>query len=716
VGEMDKESQEIIEKVKERLTLDGRKKVFEDRHKLSSDFLIEKSDPEAFTKEFLIEKIIQKFELEKLPEKHFRGIKGELRKVDYRLKSKKDVLFLVEAKPLNSNLFEKGADGAVNQIKGLFRLAEVKENYHFGIATDGLKWVKVVFELDITKDLDKIKKILIGKEEVSSERIEEEISKKFYVWYNALLHGGKYKDHENKTKSISTKDCLVENMLFVSNPEEREQIAQILMDRLIFIRFLQARGIVSYDVLHYLSKLDENILNETLKQLFFQVFNKKKTERANIDPKFKDIPYLNGSLFVRTNVELKNPDYKIKARILREVINFLDSFKFVHKENLSNQQILDPEILGYIFERAMTATDRKGTGAYYTPKTITNYISKNTIYPVIIKKVNKLLKEKGYSDSELIESIEKVYRLREPTLEEIYNKIILNLKICDNACGSGAFLLAAADVLLDIYKKIDSELRLGNSEIAMRNLILRNNLYGVDINPNAVEIAKLRLWLWLVTVYDAKDIKPLPNLDYNLRVGNSLIGYINIDKLKEQKLTLLDWNDNEQSLPLLLKRREDLISKYKNASGDKARELKEEIDKIDRKIKNLLDTNLYKEIGNKVKIEQEEFQKLNSFHWGFEFYDVFNGNDKKEGDSGGFDVIIGNPPYIRIQTLKAESPVQVRIFKKIYKTASKGNYDIYVLFDERSLHLLNNFGIFGYIQSHKFFQSNYALLNNSTQQ
>ncbi|MCD6496017.1 MAG: Eco57I restriction-modification methylase domain-containing protein [Candidatus Aenigmarchaeota archaeon] len=709
---MNPDVRHLIEKFEEMLTLNGRKRVFEDGQKLSTDFINQKSDPEAFTKEFLIEPVFRKFNLSKLTEKHFRGIKQDLRKVDYVLKNHKGESFLAEAKPLNSDLFDKSSDGAVNQIKGLFRLAEVQRDYEFGIATDGLKWIfidknsKVVFQYDLRDELDKIREILVGKEEVSSERIEEEISKKFYVWYNALLHGGKYKDHENKTGTISTKDCLVENILFVSKPEDKKQIAQTIMDRLIFIKFLQSKEIVGYDILKYLSSLEENILNEKMKQLFFSVLNTKESERVDIDPKFKGIPYLNGSLFVRTDAETRNPDYKIRAFILKKVIKFLDSFKFVHTEDVSNKKILDPEILGYIFERAMTATDRKGTGAYYTPKTITTYISKNTIHPVIVKKVNKLLKEKGYKDSELLKDIEEVYRLRESTLGEVFSKIILNLRVCDNACGSGAFLLAAADVLLKVYQRIKEELRLRNSEISMRKLILQNNLYGVDINPNAIEIAKLRLWLWLVTAYEPDKVEPLPNIDYNLRVGNSLIGYVDISKFKDHKLTLLDWYSAEKSLNILLKKREDKIKEYKTAAGDKARELKSEIDDLDKKIKKLLDINLFQEISKKTKIDEEEFRKINPFHWGFEFYDIFDGDG--ETDEKGFDAIIGNPPYIRIQNLKLESPAQVEIFKKIYKTASKGNYDIYVLFDERSLKLVNDVGILGYIQPHKFFQANYG--------
>lgn len=678
---MEKEEEEkvedIIEKAREKLKLDRRKGVFEGGEKLSSKFLQEESDPEAFTKEFLIERVFNIFKLKKLPEKHFRGISGELLKVDYRIKNLKGQTFLVEAKPINTYLYEETKGGAVNRIRNLFRLAEVKKEYEFGIATDGLKWIFIdkngteFKKLNLEKNLEEIKEICIGKEEVSVEKKEEEITKKFYERYNDLLHGG---------KQVSKKDCFVNNIKFVEKLEDREQIAQLIMNRLIFIKFLQSKRIIKEDILDYLSKQKESNLNDKLKQLFFYVLNKEK--RYDIDPKFEQIPYLNGGLFIWADVERANHDYSIRIGILKKVIEFLDSFKFIHKESLKSGEVINPEILGYIFEKSMTATDRKGTGSYYTPKTITNYISVNTIFPLLLDKINKFLKEKReYPDRDLLKNIEGIYELREPTLKEVYKQVVRKLKICDNACGSGAFLLKAANALFDIYKKIDNELRLGNSDIIIKKMILLNNLYGVDINPNAIEIAKLRLWLWLADSYDPEEIKPLPNIEYNLRCGNSLIGYIDISGF---------------DLYETLKQREDRIEEYKYASGEKAQHLKEILSALDRRVAEL-DRSLFKKIRKKVKITKEEFFKLRPFHWGFEFYGIFDKN--KLCQERGFDIIIGNPPYGNILKDIEKNFVEATYYFKTIKTdkKGKGSNNAASIFIERSYSLLKSGGVLGYI-------------------
>jgi len=700
---------DLIKDIKERLTLDGKNRVFYEGKELRSEFMNEEAEPEAFTREFLIDKIFSALELEKLPEKKIEDSRG-LRSVDYRIKSKRG-MFLVEAKPLNADLFEKSRDGGVNQIKGLFKLAEVQKNYDFGVATNGLRWVfidrtgKIVDDLRLEADFAQIKEFLVGKEKVVSPKTEEEISKKFYDWYNALLHGGRYKNHENKQKTVAEDDCLVNNIVGVKDLEEREQIAQVVMNRLIFIKFLQSEGIIGEDILGYLAETKEDMLTPKLRQLFFGTLDRPVDDRFDIDERFRDIPYLNGSLFVHTEVERKNIDYKVRAEILKEVIAFLDSFKFVHKEQFENENSIDPEILGYIFERAMTATDRKGTGAYYTPKSITKYISENTVYPCIIEKTNEILKtEKGYKDAELIKDIEELFILPATTLKEIWDKIILKLRVLDNACGSGAFLLAAANILFELNKKINDKIGAENLDTTLKILILVNNLYGVDINPNGIEIAKLRLWLWLADSYEPGYIKPLPNIDYNLRVGNSLIGYVDLGEFKGAKLTISDFLHDEEkpTIDILLKERNDLIREYKITWGEEAKELKGKVHELDGTMSNLLNAELYREFWEKkIEIGKEEFLKLKPFHWGFEFYEVFDLDKTKE--ERGFDVVIGNPPYVRQEAL-GELKTYFQDYFKVYH----GVADLYVYFIEQSISLLNDDGFFSYIVANKWTRANYG--------
>ncbi|RZN40365.1 MAG: hypothetical protein EFT35_03020 [Methanophagales archaeon ANME-1-THS] len=703
-----KSAEVLIRDIKERLTLDGKNRVFNEGRELIPEFMKEPAEAEAFTREFLLDKIFSALELEKLPEKSF-DIPGGHRSVDYRIKSTRG-MFLVEAKPLNADL-EKGRDSGINQIKGLFKLAEVKENYDFGIATNGLRWIfidkneEIVSDLRLEKQFARIKEFLVGKEKVVSPKTEEEISKKFYDWYNALLHGGRYKDHENKLKTISGEDCLVNNVIGVKDPEEREQIAQVVTNRLIFIKFLQSKGIIKGDILQYLSDLEEDILTPKLRQLFFGVLNTPKDKRADIHERFKEIPYLNGSLFVRIEVENRNPDYKIRAEILKKLIEFLDSFKFVHKEQLGNQDSIDPEILGYIFERAMTATDRKGTGAYYTPKFVTKYISEHTIYPFILESANEILRtEKGYRETELLKDIEELFILPATTLKELWNKIIQKIRVLDNACGSGAFLLAAATILFELNRRIDDKLGLGNSDIALKKLILMNNLYGVDINPNGIEIAKLRLWLWLVDSYEPYKVEALPNIDYNLRVGNSLIGYVDVSEFKGAELTLAAWlwDEEKATLEKLLKERNNLIRDYKRVEGEEAKELKDSIKRYDEQINTLLNANLYRQFRErKIAITREEFLKLSPFHWGFEFYEVFDLDKPKE--KRGFDIVIGNPPYVRQEALG-----ELKTYFKDQYRVYHGVADLYVYFIERSLSSLNDDGIFSYIVANKWMRANYG--------
>lgn len=663
----------IINEFYGKLTPTGRFKA-ENGKEIKSDHIVEKSEPEEFTKEFLLRKFIELFELETLPEKIFEAM-GHIRKCDYILKNKKDEKFLLEAKPLNANLFKDVNEGAVNQIKGLYDVHEVVQTYKYGIATDGIKWIfisdakEVLEKFDIRKDFVKIFEIFNGIKEIISLNKEAEITKRFYNWYDALLHGGKYKDNDDKIRNIRKNDSLVENIYNVSKKEERKEIAQIIVNRLVFIKFIQKKGVIGFNLLNFLFNKDDMTIRYTIKELFFQVFNRKPEERhLNLDPKLRKIPFLNGSLFSRIPAEVKNPDYDIKAENIRSLIEFINSFKFLHEESSEYKVSLSPEILGFIFEKAMTREERKSSGSYYTPKDFTKYISEEVIYNYIIDESNIILKEKGYKPEELLSEKPDIFtKPNPPTLVEIFNKIIRDIKICDNACGSGAFLLSASEILFNIWKKIFSLTTLSEDDILIKKRILKNNIYGVDLNPNAIEIAKLRLWMWVTDSYSFESIEALPNIDFNLRFGNSLIGFGKLDPKKrndiidqQAKIELEDYMDllkrykDYRVTRLQLMKKHDTLKEIWNKNYvrlDKKRRIQFDLNSFDiivSKLKNVKDPQ---ETPVKVKISYSKDIPTNLSNW--------------------FNKIEKNRIYPKSLTLTFKNLKNIKIFLNTYSNFEK---------------------------------------------
>ena len=705
---MEEEVKTIIQEARKQLKLECRSSVFDGTKKLAKEDLIKPQKPEEFTKKFIIEKILDLFGIQhELTERSFVISKQGIRHVDYECSSNKGS-FILEAKPVNESLDGSSPSCAVNQIKDIFVLKESRD-FQFGVATDGLKWIlinpggEIIAELMLGSDFSKLSNILVGKRDIASKK-QEEISKRFFQWYNALMHGGSFKDLKGRQRKISPQESLVSNIRNVESELDREEIAQTIVDRLIFIKFIQAKGLIKSDVLQYLAGIRQDALKWTLDQLFFSVLNTEKDKRPQVDPKFDGIPYLNGSLFTKTKPEEQNQYYNVTAEILQKVIEFLDSFRFVTESEVEGgEEALDPEILGYIFERAMTSTDRKGTGAYYTPKYITRYISENTIYPFILEQARDFLRDdKNYKDSELPVSLDDlIENVSSRSLSEIYGDIVQRVRVLDPACGSGAFLLAASNVLLELYNRFEERLGLRNSPLALKKVILKNSIYGVDLNHEGIEIAKLRLWLWLAESYNPEGrIEPLPNIEYNIRAGNSLVGFVDISRFKEARLSLDDFMESEESLTEYLNERDVLINSYKEASGEVARELRVRIEAANEKVKMLLDIRLFQELMKKVGITSDEYRRLEPFHWGFEFHEVFSNTS---GDSG-FDVVIGNPPYVQLQKMKAETDI---LQKGGFETFARTG-DIYCLFYEKGMDVLTPSGNLCYITSNKWMRAGYG--------
>ncbi len=427
----------------------------------------------------------------------------------------------------------------------------------------------------------------------------------------------------------SWRDALARNIALRNTLSVRElnDAVQRTIDRIIFLRIAEDRGIEDYGALRSLCN-GSNIYGR-LQELFYKA----------------DDRYNSGLFHFRNEKDQAEPPDNLTPKLviddktLKEILT-----RLYYPDSPYEFSVLPADILGQVYEQflgkviRLTSDHRavvedkpevkKVGGVFYTPTYIVDYIVKNT--------VGKLLEGKNPKTAE-------------------------KLRILDPACGSGSFLLGAYQNLLDwhlqwysgndpekhakakrpiLYKGYGDTWHLTTAE---RKRILLNNIYGVDIDIQAVEVTKLSLLLKVLEDETSDTLnrqrvlfheRALPNLGANIKCGNSLIGP--------------DFYDGKQT--------------------------------------TMLDT--------------EEAQRINVFDWQAEFPEIFK--------AGGFDAVIGNPPYIRIQALKEWAPKEVEFYKVAYQSARKGNYDIYVVFVEKGLQLLNKTGRIGFILPHKFFNAQYG--------
>ena len=506
-----------------------------------------------------------------------------------------------------------------------------------------------------------------------------------------------------------------------------------MMGRITFLHFLQRKGWMCGD-LNYMQNLfqrsshQDDYLDYVLEPLFFGILNTKPEEREavfddylwdkSLLTEWNEIPYLNGGLFERD--ENDEPESKFPAELFRRLFNFFSEYNFTIDENDPNDAEVgvDPEMLGKIFENLLE--DNKDKGAFYTPKEIVRYMCQesliaylDTATSIAADKIRKFVitPEEGVSDipenkkGKLLDALKDV-------------------KICDPAIGSGAFpmgllneLLKCREALLgtrtgngimetsikyeneikNIQPSFPSPYLVPNSRSQIKKDIIQNNIYGVDIEKGAVDIARLRFWLSIVV--DEETPSPLPNLDYKIMQGNSLIeSYRGLDlsKLtytKKGSGHITQYSIFEDDTKQEQRRVTELLSQYYSCSDhDKKTDLRNKISNTINKqlsVQNF-DADILRELRTLDLAGNDQF-----FLWHTWFSDVFN----REGDKKGFDIVIGNPPYVDYRKIDNITKNGIQKYHT-YNIEKKGS--LYVYFIEKGLRITKENGVLIFINPYQY--------------
>jgi adenine-specific DNA-methyltransferase len=575
------------------------------------------------------------------------------------------------------------------------------------------------------------------------------------------------------------------------------------LNRILFLKLLEGQLIKFHnnDRQSYLFMNTDKIKGfDDLNELFFEVLALPEKNRSNdVREKYKNIPYLNSSLFEITNYEndyisignlkdrLELPLYKYtvlkdnhgrpltgKLSTLNYLFRFLNSYDFSSDVNKTvqsdNRDIINAAVLGLIFEKINGYKD----GSFFTPGYITEYMCRETIRQAVIDKFNEKYNWQCRNFIDLYNKIDEKHT-------DEANAVIDSLRICDPAVGSGHFLVSALNEIIAIKSELeiladdngkrlkDVKIKVENDELVIlyknkffeykpgdddsqrvqetifkeKQKIIENCLFGVDINSKSVQITRLRLWIELLkNAYykapDYKELETLPNIDINIKCGDSLISRFGLDsdlkqalrnsrysidaykiaivsyhqtKSKKEKTEILKLiNEIKENFKIeisqnhpLNKKLVDLKSKlfemtqkplFEYTDNEKinwekdVNKIKNEIDKIESELNYIKNGEIYK----------------NAFEWRYEFPEVLDDN----GDYVGFDAVIGNPPYIQLQKAYNDTMKYADLYKNMnYETFDRTG-DIYCLFYERGIQIAKDNGILCYISSNKWMRAGYG--------
>lgn len=533
------------------------------------------------------------------------------------------------------------------------------------------------------------------------------------------------------------------------NAKDNRDYVKKLLGRLVFLQFLQKKGWMGVPAdsdaweggdKAYMQNLikrykgNNRLLSDVLEPLFFNTLNEARPDDiadSRLGENIK-IPYLNGGLFDRDSLDKKNIDFPYAY--FQELMEFFSEYNFTIDENDPDDAEvgIDPEMLGHIFENLLE--DNKDKGAFYTPKEIVQYMCRETIVQYL----------KSHIDEQLYPTIEALIKQgivdtklqNKTTANEIYN-LLKTVKVCDPAIGSGAFPMGILNVLyharMQLYGFLKSTEDFSHAKV--KRDIIQNNIFGVDIEQGAVDIARLRFWLALVV--DETMPQPLPNLDYKIMCGNSQLCRYPLDMPIEG--VFVEYNrkgkekaskEGQQWENFTLDTYKSLVTSYTEehlnkitlrskiaeikdcfkttlARGDiKKRQAAERLvseyeeTPMFGERKAILDPDGYKKAKSKLsRMKKQEEEILNnknyqnSFEWRFEYPQLLDEN----GAFTGFDIIIANPPYIKEGRMS-------KTFFEPYKASPyyKGKMDIWYLFACNCIDLLKDNGSLCFIATNNW--------------
>lgn len=491
-------------------------------------------------------------------------------------------------------------------------------------------------------------------------------------------------------------------------PEESREAcdaeALLILSRLLFLSFVQEKGWLNGERRFLFDRLRErDFFANVLTPLFFGCLNTPVRERNREAQKLGRIPYLNGGLFEPSPFEWRHPSLRIDDELMRQVIEgVFGRFDFSIDERDSAGTRVDPEMLGKVFESLMAADERAASGSFYTPREIVDVLTERAVSEWL-----------GDGDP-----LEKLGRLE-------------TITVLDPACGSGAFLLSALGVIERLTRKLSDE---SNVLVApnLRQQIVERSLFGVDLKPEAVRLCELRLWLAIVSTTDVEieDVPPLPNLDRNILQGNSLLGPT--DFLGDAR------GDIYREWVYALRAQNDLLDRYRHSRRDErpalARLIRENdrrlasdlvaraIDADEEELQRLMapqqdlfgravvaDLERCRELQARIKDRRRTLERIEDGTLDFFSFDVHFAPVMARG---GFNVVAGNPPWVRNARIDARVKQMLTDRYALFRASNGGaafhQPDLSIAFFERALSLASERGVVSMLMPAKILNAAYA--------